>query len=476
MSILMFHEISANKYYINKLIKKIIPNENLVYKNYSFINAFARSIYISQESDLNSFNLYDDIKKNKLKKKYSLKSYYFYILIKILYSSKIKNIKIKLNFIKKHFTKLNIFTKCFFKIYICWASSDKLSISTDNKKKNIFLNFKNNFSKKIYEKHISKHFKDYKIVSMSMSNSLFERLLIFFRNLRICWFNSYPTKNYHVLVLYMKYDIIDYLIKDIDIEKGLFFEGDGPDDDLISGYLRKKKTKTYLFQQGSYFNKQIPIYLRDLNYDYFFCWGDFYKYKIKKYSPSLKIFSIGRIGRNYKTTIKKKIIVFANQNNPSTGAMFYTANKFYELCKWCLENLKDYKIIVKPHPKYNVDSKTLSLKKYKKFVLAKQSNDIIDYLHDAQFLIAVSSTALIDALSYRVLPISFMSNSNIQPDLKKHKLGIIVNTLNEAKKTLIINTQNKILFKEKLNNNKSQYYIKDNFDQNLRQMIKKKII
>ena len=54
MSILMFHEISANKYYINKLIKKIIPNENLVYKNYSFINAFARSIYISQESDLNS--------------------------------------------------------------------------------------------------------------------------------------------------------------------------------------------------------------------------------------------------------------------------------------------------------------------------------------------------------------------------------------------------------------------------------------
>ena len=69
-----------------------------------------------------------------------------------------------------------------------------------------------------------------------------------------------------------------------------------------------------------------------------------------------------------------------------------------------------------------------------------------------------------------------MSNSNIQPDLKKHKLGIIVNTLNEAKKTLIINTQNKILFKEKLNNNKSQYYIKDNFDQNLRQMIKKKII
>ncbi len=476
MSILMFHKVSANDNYINKLIKKKLPKETFYYKKYSFINAFKRAVYINQESSSSSFSLYNDIKKNKLKKNYSIHSYYFYLLINILYRSKIKNIKIKLNFIKKNFVNLNILTKLILKLYLCWTISLKLSMRKSNKKKIIFFNSKNKFAKEIYEKHLSKYFKNYKLISMKTDLSFFEKFLIFFRNFRICFFNSYPTNNYHILVLFMKYDIFSNLINNFDIKKAIFFEGDSPDDDLMSGYLRSKKIKTYLFQQGTYFEKQMPVFLRNLNYDYLFCWGDFFKKNITKYNRSLKIFSVGRIGRNYKKTKKKNTIIFADQNNPSSREMINLKNKFYELCEWCIKNLKNYKIILKPHPRYNINDNALKLKKYKNFVLGKKSTDITKYLNEAKFLVAISSTTLIDALSYKVIPISFMSKSYMQPDLKENKLGIIVNSLNNAKKIISKNNQNNILFKKILYSNKNGYYIKHNFDQNFKKIIKKKII
>ena len=476
MSILMFHKVSANNDYLNKLIKKKLPNENFIYKKYSFLNAFKRAVYVELETDTNSFNLYNDIKRNKLKKEYLIHSYYFYLLVNILFKSKIKNTKIKLNFLKKKFVNLNIFTKFIFKLCLCWRISLKLSFNKNDKKKIIFFNSKNKFAKEIYEKNLSKYFKNYKLISMETDLDLFQKFLIFLRNLRICFFNSYPTNNYHILVLFMKYDIFSYLMSNFNPKKGFFFEGDSPDDDLMSGYLRSKKIKTYLFQQGTYFEKQIPIFLRNLNYDYLFCWGDFFKNKLIKYNRSLKIFSIGRVGRNYKKIKKKDIIIFADQNNPTSEKMLNLKNKFYELCEWCVKNLPNYKVILKPHPRYNTNERVLRLKKYKNFVLGKKSIDVTKYLSDAKFLVAISSTTLIDALSYKVIPICFMSESSMQPNLKKNKLGIVINSLNSVKKIILRDYKNNILFKNILHNNKNEYYIRHHFDQNFKKIIKKKII
>jgi hypothetical protein len=476
MSILMFHKVSANNDYLNKLIKKELPNEGFFYKQYSFLNAFKRAIYINQESDTNSFNLYNDIKTNKLKKEYLIHSYYFYLLVNILYRSKIKNTKIKFSFFKKKIVNLNIFTKFIVRLCLCWRISLKLSIDKSSKEKIIFFNSKNKFTKEIYEKNLSKYFKNYKLISMETDLNLFQKFLIFFRNFRICFFNSYPTNNYHILVLFMKYDIFSHLMSNFNPKKGIFFEGDSPDDDLMSGYLRSRKIKTYLFQQGTYFEKQVPVFLRNLNYNYLFCWGDFFKNKIIKYNRLLKIFPVGRVGRNYENTRKKNIIIFADQNNPPSKKMLDLKNKFYELCEWCIKNLPNYKIILKPHPRFDINDRALRLKKYKNFVLGKKSTDVTNYLNDAKFLVSISSTTLIDALSYKVIPICFMSKSSMQPNLKENKLGIVINSLNSIKKINLNNYKNNILFKKILYSNKSEYYIKHNFDQNFKKIIKKKII
>ena len=60
--------------------------------------------------------------------------------------------------------------------------------------------------------------------------------------------------------------------------------------------------------------------------------------------------------------------------------MLNLKNKFYELCEWCVKNLPNYKVILKPHPRYNTNERVLRLKKYKNFVLGKKSIDVTKYL------------------------------------------------------------------------------------------------
>ena len=472
MSILMFHSLSANDSIIKKMIDKILPNETFIYKNFSFINAFKRSVYINQESHISSYNFYEDIKNNKLKKRYFLDSFYFYSIVKILYGRKIRNIEINQSLINKYINNLNFLTKFFVKCYICWKVSYKLEFSNKSAKKVIFFNSKDKFSKKLYENNIQKYFKNYQLASIKNNLNFVEKGLIFLKNLKVCVLKSYPTKNFHILILYMKYDMFQNLVDSYKINKGIFFEGDSPDDDLMSGYLRNKKIKTYLFQQGTYFEKKVPVFFKNLNYDYFLCWGDFFKDRIQKHNPKLKIFSVGRIGRNYIKKNKKKIIIFADQNHPSNGTQLIIKNKFYDLCEWCINNLKDYKIILKPHPKYEVSKRAIKLKQYKNFSLASNSDDITKYLVDAQFLIAISSTALLDALAYNVIPISFMPNLSMQPNLKKNKIGIVANSLFHSKKILSKITQSEILSKKLLLNNKNEYYIKRGFDNNFKNIVK----
>ena len=94
------------------------------------------------------------------------------------------------------------------------------------------------------------------------------------------------------------------------------------------------------------------------------------------------------MGRNYENTRKKNIIIFADQNNPPSKKMLDLKNKFYELCEWCIKNLPNYKIILKPHPRFDINDRALRLKKYKNFVLGKKSTDVTNYLNNAKFLVA----------------------------------------------------------------------------------------
>ena len=171
------------------------------------------------------------------------------------------------------------------------------------------------------------------------------------------------------LALHIKFDIIENALKNEGIIKAFFLEGDSPDHELISHCIKKHGGKTYCFQQGTYTGNVIPSFFRDFSYNYFFSWGNFYKDKIKRFNLNTKIISTGRIGRNYKITNKKNIIIFAAQDTTIAGSsnMSDSRNYFYDYCEWCLKEFKDYKIYLKPHPKYPHSHRANKLLKYKIF-------------------------------------------------------------------------------------------------------------
>ena len=77
-----FNEFSSNEKNIDNLIKKLAINKYR-YKDYSFLNALKRAIYIDIDRSNKSQEIYEDIKNKKCKKKYFNVDYYFFNLLKI---------------------------------------------------------------------------------------------------------------------------------------------------------------------------------------------------------------------------------------------------------------------------------------------------------------------------------------------------------------------------------------------------------
>ena len=467
-------EFTANTFYINKILKKLNLIEDLKYKNVNFLTAFKRSMYVELDKDSEVYDILKKIHQKKINKPVMVKSYYFYTVLNILYSRKKFFTYIKYNFFKKHITELNLFTKFLAKLYICWKFNFLIKSKRKTGKGQLYYNSDNYFNEIIFNLYLDKFFKKFKVLIKSNNKSNF---INFIKNLNICFKNKYKTNNFLFLALHIKFDIIENALKNEGIIKGFFLEGDSPDHELISHCIKKHGGKTYCFQQGTYTGNVIPSFFRDFSYNYFFSWGNFYKDKIKRFNLNTKIISTGRIGRNYKITNKKNIIIFAAQDTTIAGSsnMSDSRNYFYDYCEWCLKEFKDYKIYLKPHPKYPHSHRANKLLKYKNFSLCKNNDDIIKFLPYAKILVSISSTTLIDALCYNVIPINFMPFRPIEPNLQKNKIGLIVKNFGESKNIIkkIINNNNYYIKFVKKN---KEYFIKNNFNICFKELIKKRII
>lgn len=468
-------EFTANTLYINKLIKKLNLTYDLKYKNINFLSAFKRSMYVELDKDAKVYDLLKKIKKKNINEPIFVKSYYFYTILNILYSRKKFLVHIKLNFLRKHLTELNLLTKFLAKLYICWKFNFQIESKRKTGTDQLYYNSDNYFNDKIFNLYLDNFFKKSKVLIKSTNNKGF--FFNFIKNLNICFKNKYKTNNFMFLVLHIKFDIIENALKNKGIVKGFFLEGDAPDHELISHCIKKYGGKTYCFQQGTYTGNVIPSFFRDFSYDYFFSWGNFYKDKIKKFNLNTKIISIGRAGRNNKKTNKKNIILFAAQDTNIAGTSDTNNSKkyFYDYCEWCLKEFKDYKIFLKPHPKYPPSDRARKLLKYKNFVICKNTEDINKFLPFAKILVSISSTTLIDALNYNVIPINFMPFYPFEPNLEKNKIGLVTKNFDESKNKIKKIINNKDYYTKFVKKNK-EYFIKNNFDICFKELIKKKII
>ena len=469
-----FIKLSSENKIVHVLLKKIKSSNDLIYKGFNFLGAFKRALYIDLDENSETHDIYKSLKQGDLKKNYKTNSYYFYLLAN-LFLIKNRKFLLKYNYFTRYFTELNFLTKFFAKVYICFRFDYQTKLKRKQGKDLIYYHSNSNFTEKLFSTNLDKYFKGSKLL---INNFKKNKLISLINNLKICFKNTYKTNNFTFLSLHIKFDIIENELKKKFINKAIFFEGDSPDQQIISQCIKKNGGKTYLFQQGTYRGKIVPSFFRDLNHDYFFTWGDFFKSEIKRFNPKTKIISIGRVGRNNTNKPKKNIIIFASQDTNVAGSKNFSKDSrklFYEFCEWCLKEFKNYKIYFKPHPKYPYSKKALDLMKYENFYMCKNTDDIINFFPNAKFLISISSTTLIDALSYNIVPFNFIPFEPITPNLEKFKIGIITKNLQDSKKKLERLIKEKKYYKKIAYKNKN-HFIKDNFNKCFKEQIRKKII
>lgn len=262
----------------------------------------------------------------------------------------------------------------------------------------------------------------------------------------------------------LNYHLIIGKLFDNNISKQLnifFFEGDNPQQYLF------KRHKRVCFQHGNFFSNNVPIFLRDMNFDYFLTWGNFFKKKFELFNKyKCKFLAFGKIKHTNclinNASKKGKYIIFASQTICPEISKENYINYFKILEKISMNN-PDYTFILRPHPKYPIENNILKKYCYSKNIVKENSNniDIKNNLIKSKIIVFITSTSFMDALLYDVIPISYWnSDAKLNPDLNKYKIGYQSKNKNDVMtiiQKLIDNEKYYNLFKANIKKIKKNY-------------------
>ena len=358
----------------------------------NFINSEIKNAYLRFINNLilNSrdfLKLYQDYKLNAIGEKYYFQEYEIYIFSKIF--CKIKKIKTKCSILKTRNIPFLFFKTL--KIFFIFLFS-VLKIQKVNRHKNLFyfedINYKDqtSFAKKIKTKCIN----------------IDKSLLISVGNISFNDFKKiFNIKYIRLYELNLRFYIYKDALTKLSPKIIFLFEGDSPDHEIISKIAKQKKIITCCFQWGSITNKDMKYSFKNMSFDFFCCWGDFYLKSFKKYNKSMYFFITGNpLIKNIK--LKDKIVflmhpktIFINKNEE---------NNFLNLIKKVKEKFKN-NVIIRLHPQrlQNIKLNNITIHRSKKIPL-------IDSLKDSFCTISIRSSAIIESARMGVIPIIFSKN------------------------------------------------------------------
>jgi hypothetical protein len=276
------------------------------------------------------------------------------------------------------------------------------------------------------------------------------------------------NKNFYRLKITKKSDlgsINKMLIKNIFIKHLIeinnpqiitYFEGDNDVSAMINAICKQKKIKTICFQWGS-IGKYPKNAFYKLKADYFFAWGKIYEKKILKINPWLKTVICGSplLKLNNKK-VKKNILFSLQKKNPllDPNTSDSSIEDLKKLIFWASKNIKNYNIIIRPHPSKNNILDINDFKKNIKFIIHEPNKfSLNESLNSSEFFVTIDSSSAIEACSAKLLPL-WLNNKkrdyedNIEKIRSVNSLKLIGN-LNQIKKTLAILSKTKHL-KEKV--------------------------
>ena len=229
-----------------------------------------------------------------------------------------------------------------------------------------------------------------------------------------------------------------------------YFEGDSDISAIINEISKQKKIRSICFQWGNV-EKYPKNGFYKIKADYFFAWGEIYKNQIFKINPWLKTIICGSPLLETTTKKNKNVIFFLQKKNILLDTEFTdnSVEELKELIIWSSKNIKNYKIIIRPHPSgvsiFKIDefinNPRITIHNPEKFSLNES-------LSISEFFITIDSSSAIEACSSRLLPLWVNSKKRNYHEKNIEKIRSVQNikligNLNEIKKTLFVLCKNK---------------------------------
>ena len=172
--------------------------------------------------------------------------------------------------------------------------------------------------------------------------------------------NFRPSIN-HILNFFFDYfDLFKIKYEIISINRALdhykpklliCIEGNKHQDYLLASIAKNKKIQSLCLQWGVFIEDFPNISLQNMNFDYFFSWGNFFSNNLKKFNKKTKFINVGNFNFSDNLKVKNKKIVFILQPTNEYYCSSEMLNEYNSFINWCITEL-DEKIIIRTHPLY----------------------------------------------------------------------------------------------------------------------------
>ncbi len=407
---------------LNEIVEKLSISLSNNYNNFNFADAIKRDIHASARKSDQLRNFYYDISKKRTKK-----SYVFYNQLSLFLAEEIKKkFKIKSTLTYESSYKEKVYQKIFFSYEIIQSFKKKIFNS-----KNILFITHNSKHEEYLKSIFGKNKKFYYFSTKNLKNYFLSK-------------KDYPyfvsKKNFY-LNKYIKFlNNLDFLTKQYKPKSIITVEGDNYFDGIIPSFCKNKNIKTICLQWG--ITAPLIRYIKDskfgykdyFKHDYYFSWGKIFTDELKKYNSNINFIEVGNPKIKKHTQKKKHICVIDcgiskyDENNVDIYIRFF---KFIKIC--ALSNKQIYFYIRLKNNYKNKEKRILGdLKKIKNIKYVSDTVDLGSILNKVKIVISTTSTALIEGLASKCIPVAYPGTSYLKwfKNFNKMKLGSVIK--NEA--------------------------------------------
>ena len=197
-------------------------------------------------------------------------------------------------------------------------------------------------------------------------------------------------------------------------KKLILIEGDLESHHILGLLGKKNQFGTYCLQWGFFGKTATKTGWKNMPFDKFLVWGDFFAENFKVYNPKLNIVSCGHPSlKDFEITKKGKVILFAVQKQFGEHITTQDVLDFIHFATKTASQMPDYKIIVRSHPDFEIletikqeyhSIANIVWHDYKNFSLNQS-------LEQAKYCVSISSTVSLESIAYGCYPVYLKINN-----------------------------------------------------------------